>query len=74
MEPDVRHHITMPSTRITQRAEELLYLDPAALMENPRNLRSSLGDLDELTESIRESAVHNVLLHWQGHARNRQRY
>lgn len=44
------------------RAAELLYLDPTVLIENPNNPRSSLGDLDELTASIREAGVLEPLI------------
>ena len=35
----------------------LLYLDPSALIENPNNPRTSLGDLTELVDSIRVAGV-----------------
>lgn len=40
----------------TRKPELISYLDPAELIPNPRNPRTSLGELDELTASIRAGA------------------
>ena len=35
----------------------LVHIDPATLLDHPSNVRDDLGDLDELTASIRHVGV-----------------
>jgi ParB family chromosome partitioning protein len=48
---------TRPTT-----VELITYLDPRELVPNPRNPRTDLGDLDELTASIRKGGVLEPLI------------
>lgn len=48
---------TRPTT-----TELITYLDPRELIPNPRNPRTDLGDLDELTASIRQGGVLEPLI------------
>lgn len=50
------------ATDTTRKPELITYLDPTELVPNPRNPRTSLGDLDELTASIRAGGVLEPLI------------
>ena len=41
---------------------QITYLDPSDLIPNPRNPRTALGELDELTASIKEAGVLEPLI------------
>jgi ParB family chromosome partitioning protein len=43
-------------------ADQIVHLDPRVLVPNPRNPRTTLGDLDELTASIGQSGVLEPLI------------
>ena len=53
---------TEPAVALAVAGRVLLELDPRQLIENPHNTRIELGDLTELTESIRAVGVLEPLI------------